>query len=153
MVIQQRHNCCHALQCRMDEEGWLPNNPAVSKIKSIHVYTKISPTYTCYTKHIYHVYVRNMYSTGGCCLADFNFFSLYIIIFQLVYTIYLHDIYNICIYSIYIFIKVEPHGTTQMQISPDYHGQQRRIAHTQFAGNADQGLFHSSSIQLNCASL
>ncbi len=45
-----------------------------------------------------------------------------------------------------------------MQISPVHHGQQRRKAHTQFAGNAEisvtsQGLVHSSSIQLSCASL
>jgi hypothetical protein len=45
-----------------------------------------------------------------------------------------------------------------MQICLVHHGQQRRIKHTQFTGNAEisvtsQGLFHSSSIQLYCMSL
>jgi hypothetical protein len=45
-----------------------------------------------------------------------------------------------------------------MQICPVHHGSKRGMPHTQFAGNAEisvtsQGLFHSSSIQLYCASL
>ncbi len=45
-----------------------------------------------------------------------------------------------------------------MQICPVHHGSKRGIPHTEFAGNAEisvtsQGLFHSSSIQLYCASL
>jgi hypothetical protein len=45
-----------------------------------------------------------------------------------------------------------------MQICPVHHGSKRGIQHTQLAGNAEisvtsQGLFHSSSIQLYCASL
>jgi hypothetical protein len=56
------------------------------------------------------------------------------------------------------FIQVEPHRVTQMQICPVHHGSKTGIPHTQFAGNAgisvtSQGLFHSSSIQLYCASL
>ena len=60
--------------------------------------------------------------------------------------------------SISISIQLGPHRLSQMQIFPIYHGPQRRIAHTQFAGNAEisvtsQGLCHSSSIQLKVASL
>ncbi len=41
-----------------------------------------------------------------------------------------------------------------MQICPVHHGSKRGIPHTQFAGNAEISvLFHSSSIQLYCASL
>ncbi len=45
-----------------------------------------------------------------------------------------------------------------MKFFPVHHGPQSRIAHTQFAGNAEisvtsQGLCHSSSIQLKFASL
>ncbi len=35
-----------------------------------------------------------------------------------------------------------PPATLQMQICLVHHGLQRRIAHTQSAGNADHGLFH-----------
>ncbi len=53
---------------------------------------------------------------------------------------------------------MEPYRITQMQICPIHHGSKRGILHTQFAGNAEisvtsQGLFHSSSIRLYCASL
>jgi hypothetical protein len=64
---------------------------------------------------------------------------------------YMYNVYTQ--YIIFIFIEVEPHLTEQMQVCPVHHDPQRRIAHTQFAGNADQGLFHSSSIQLYCVSL
>ena len=52
-VSRQRHNCRHALQCRMDVEGSLPNNPAVSMISFVHVYTKdIIGIYILHTRHI-----------------------------------------------------------------------------------------------------
>ncbi len=61
-------------------------------------------------------------------------------------------------YTKSIFVEVEPHRHKQMQIFPVHHGQQRRIVHTQFTGNAEisvtsQGHFHSSLIQLYWASL
>jgi hypothetical protein len=36
-----------------------------------------------------------------------------------------------------ISIEVEPHQITQIQIFPVHHGQQSRIEHTHFAGNAE----------------
>ncbi len=36
-----------------------------------------------------------------------------------------------------IQLEVEPHQHMQMQIFPVHHGQQRGIADTQFAGNAE----------------